>query len=571
MLDVSLTQVSNPYTAQLAEIERRRKMAELLQQQGMQPLGGTETVPGGWAVQRSPLEGIGKMAQALSGAYGQKMAGDQAKDVSKQYQTDLSDTLTRAMRAGSGTRAASPTFPNDDEGNPMPSVDAQAPDHALMAQILMQHPGTAPLGQQQLMQDMSRKSLIAALSCQGQPQTHSTAGQSSAPAQQGAPSAGGPAGGIPMAAWLEVDPTGKSYMEQLAKDNAPINMRPGGTAYIPGKGPMFTAPNGANQVTWQNGQPSMGTIPGALPAMAAQSAATAGGSAAGAAPYQVDTVNTQGAPTAMTRQQQIEAVTGRPMPQPGQPPAPPAQAAPTQGGQPQPIPTEALLGAAPRVPGLPLQDASQTAAQRELGQGIGKEATQVLSQGANAVHANRELQNASSLATNFTPDRLQPLKASFGTLMNAFGMPENTINSMLGTNVGDIRALTSAAVKMAGTLTRQTDAQPSQIQFLKNLESMPQSDMTEQGFQKVIAYMKDLNDFKIEKMVNLQKWLNTHQGDPSGFEAAWVRQAAQIKPFGSDAIVPAAGPRSVTPQSAPATLTPSEQEELKKLRQRFSR
>ena len=58
---------TDPYAAEQAEIERRRRMAEMLQAQGAQGLGGTEVV-GGWAIPRSPLEGLGKAGQQVSGA-----------------------------------------------------------------------------------------------------------------------------------------------------------------------------------------------------------------------------------------------------------------------------------------------------------------------------------------------------------------------------------------------------------------------------------------------------------------------------------------------------------------------
>lgn len=55
---------------------------------------------------------------------------------------------------------------------------------------------------------------------------------------------------------------GKAMLEQ----GKPINVRPGGTVYIPGQGPQYTAPGtSGSQITYgPNGQPQMGILPGAI-------------------------------------------------------------------------------------------------------------------------------------------------------------------------------------------------------------------------------------------------------------------------------------------------------------------
>ena len=214
----------NPYAVELQDIERRRRLAEALQQQGLQPMGGTE-MAGGWAIPRSPMEGVGKLAQALVGAYGQKRTKEEEQNVSNRYQAELSDTLGRALRAGTGSPATSETI-MDEEANggigAPATINAPAvpPDRERMAAILMEHPGTAAVGQQQLVADMNRKALIAALRGEGQPVATDQPAQPGAPTQTGRPQIGGPAGGVPMEVWLQTDPTGKAYAEQLAKDYA---------------------------------------------------------------------------------------------------------------------------------------------------------------------------------------------------------------------------------------------------------------------------------------------------------------------------------------------------------------
>ena len=80
---------TSPYGAEEAEIERRRQMAQLLQQQGQTPLGPTETV-GGWAVRRSPLEGLNKAVQQGAGAWQESQATEMAKALRERQQGDRS-------------------------------------------------------------------------------------------------------------------------------------------------------------------------------------------------------------------------------------------------------------------------------------------------------------------------------------------------------------------------------------------------------------------------------------------------------------------------------------------------
>src|SRR6185295_16068057 len=83
------------YAAEQADIERRRAYAQALQQQGATPMGPTEQV-GGWAIKKSPLEGLAKMLQSYSGRKGQEQASEEQKALAERYQTDLARALTAA-------------------------------------------------------------------------------------------------------------------------------------------------------------------------------------------------------------------------------------------------------------------------------------------------------------------------------------------------------------------------------------------------------------------------------------------------------------------------------------------
>ncbi|HEX3156709.1 MAG TPA: hypothetical protein VHV32_18920 [Candidatus Angelobacter sp.] len=97
-------------------------------------------------------------------------------------------------------------------------------------------------------------------------------GQPQALPQKDASGIGGPAGGLPMEAWLAMDPTGAKYMAQLAKDNAPIVLRQGDL--------VKKNPDGTYSSAYQ--QPMM--VPGVVPTRNDQGQATGARELPGFAP-----------------------------------------------------------------------------------------------------------------------------------------------------------------------------------------------------------------------------------------------------------------------------------------------
>lgn len=218
--NVSMTAPTD-YSSEAAAIERRRKLAEALQAQGMQQQP-TETV-GGWAIPQGRMGMLSKLAQSLTGMYGQQQANQQEKGLASKYQSDLVNTVLASEKARLGTPAQ--TIPPDpqeaqqsaDQGTPAvgPANVTAAPANTQLANaLLMQHPATQSLGLQGMQQDMQRQQFMG----MGAP-----AAAPGAPGVPGAPQAtptgfGAPAGGVPMAAWLQIDPTGKLYAQTLAKE-----------------------------------------------------------------------------------------------------------------------------------------------------------------------------------------------------------------------------------------------------------------------------------------------------------------------------------------------------------------
>ena len=68
MAPAAMAGLAPELVADQAALLRQQQLADLLRKQGMEPMGPTEMVSG-WAVKKSPLEGVAKIAQSLGGQY----------------------------------------------------------------------------------------------------------------------------------------------------------------------------------------------------------------------------------------------------------------------------------------------------------------------------------------------------------------------------------------------------------------------------------------------------------------------------------------------------------------------
>ena len=107
MADINL----NPYTAESEAIAKKLRMAELLQQQAMQPIE-LPTMPG---VRVSPLSGLAKLLQAYGASKQSERATEEQKALAQRYQGDVANdfqTMIRALQAPAqaGQPAVEPTL-----------------------------------------------------------------------------------------------------------------------------------------------------------------------------------------------------------------------------------------------------------------------------------------------------------------------------------------------------------------------------------------------------------------------------------------------------------------------------
>lgn len=175
----------DPYEAEAGEIERRRRYADVLRAQSMQPIQPARA--GNMVARIHPLQGLAQMVQGASAGAAESQAAEERKALAGKYQTDLADTLRRAGEAQRGT----PATYEDAAGNYAPQP-ARAGDPSAAASIYMQHPATRALGIAEVQRQNQAAALRGALAEYGM----GGAGQQPAGAGGVGGGAGGTQGGI---------------------------------------------------------------------------------------------------------------------------------------------------------------------------------------------------------------------------------------------------------------------------------------------------------------------------------------------------------------------------------------
>ncbi len=137
---------------QQQQLDRQRLMAEMLRKQAMEPSGGTEMVSG-WAVKKSPLEGVSKLAQALGGQYMNKQADEKQAALTRESGKQMADTLAAYQSDMQGAPAKEFQVQDDEYGAQTATAPAVAPNkQAALARLLQSgNPMLQQMGMQQML------------------------------------------------------------------------------------------------------------------------------------------------------------------------------------------------------------------------------------------------------------------------------------------------------------------------------------------------------------------------------------------------------------------------------------
>lgn len=140
--------MANPnydYDTQKSAIDRRRKMLEAMQLQGMQPLQGSNI---------HPMQGIAQVLSAYLGAKGQQDLRTEEQDLAQRYKQDLTSGIDRYMTTLQGQPESRTPFPGGQAEGLNPDLISPAvagdPKTAMLEALSSNHPVLQQLGMSQL-------------------------------------------------------------------------------------------------------------------------------------------------------------------------------------------------------------------------------------------------------------------------------------------------------------------------------------------------------------------------------------------------------------------------------------
>lgn len=204
--NLSLTAPTD-YTTDQQAIQRRLALAQAMQTQGMTPINTSNRMAGGMMSKVSPWEGAAKLFQAYMGGKGVADAEGQEKDLTGRYNQQQADALAALLKQTTpteGTPEQAPATPNDDDGNPNPSVaatPAYTPGPADITKAISQYgiaSGRPDMGAQYAIAHAGQASLAQALMNSGARPPAAPQSAMPAPAPQTPPMPSTPTG-TPMA------------------------------------------------------------------------------------------------------------------------------------------------------------------------------------------------------------------------------------------------------------------------------------------------------------------------------------------------------------------------------------
>ena len=161
--------VTTGYGSEIAELQRQQQYADLLRQQSLEPMGDTQVVSG-WAIKKSPTEGLAKMLQAYGARKNQDEVLEKQKALEQKMISDRQSSLADYMRLSQGTPGQ---VVDDESGGHM--TPAQAPNRqaALASLLQAKDPALQQMGLAEMQKEMQRhrfaQMLTGGSGTQGQP------------------------------------------------------------------------------------------------------------------------------------------------------------------------------------------------------------------------------------------------------------------------------------------------------------------------------------------------------------------------------------------------------------------
>jgi hypothetical protein len=338
---------------------------------------------------------------------------------------------------------------------------------------------------------------------------------------------------IPRAATISAlysnDPAGKMGA-LFEKYGTPINVRQGGSVYVPGKGPVFYSPKVGENINMVDGKAT--PVEGAFPLAAANAAIPL---AAKAAYEPQPTINATGQAGIVPGQTKLGTVGGMPfldglVPSPqGAPPVPnqDAQAVAMLKARGN---TPSIVDAGPN--GLAYRGAPSKFIQTELSpeqtgvsKNLAEQQLNVDNEARAAQNVFARTQEIRALSSMSRTSAAAPFRMAVAKWADAAGLPADTVNGIAGGNLPAMQALGKQAVQGAFEAAKSalgSGQRITQNEILTMAQNSPNVAMTPQAINSMLDFQEGVAKWQTDKQTAKDEWVAS-KGSYSGFENNWNR------------------------------------------------
>lgn len=541
--------------AEQAKLARQQQLADFLRQESLASSGNTDVI-GGWAIKKSPLEGIAKMAQALAGSSMQGRIDDKQLALAKAMQQRMGgafDAMAGGSAPGAGQAAPSPAAAVPQPGGALGSGSAQtfpvtAPEGAAAAPM----PTPAPqMSQVDRIRNQARAAYMMGNTELANKLLENVSTLTESQRNM---------------AVMGQDPLEMGRFGTAAARKAGIiELQPGTTALDLSNGQERFQPKVGEGISLNNGVASQ--IPGYAGANAAITGAAAGATAAANAGQKMVTINTANGPVMMTEAQAVQQAGGsQPAPTPNSGAAPidlnhmtpqerqtfMARAQAQFGLQPGSAPSTSVQGgAAPapagqvgirlKTPAQEAQDLADVKARNDprLAQST-KEATDMADYGktldghvSESQALLQRIEQSRQALTKFKAGGGGETRGMLASMAQAIpGMPTSVVDKIAG---GDLSAMQEfqkyAAQEALGTMQQALasdsgkGSQGNRVAMQLFIKNNPNIDTDPRAIEKIFNFQTQLHNQIKAQADAYHQYKDTPGNDPSKFPNYWASEA----------------------------------------------
>lgn len=167
---------------------------------------------------------------------------------------------------------------------------------------------------------------------------------------------------------------------------------------------------------------------------------------------------------------------------------------------------------------------------QKVGAKVGYDYAQELTnKSAAALDGKRTLSEMTGLLQGFNPGAFTPVAAKLGAAAQALGVDPGVVQSLTGVNPGDAEAFQKGTAALATEAAKQVSNRVTQMEFKVFIANNPNWMMTPTGIKKVMSFMDKGFDQQIQMQNQFSQWSKDKSPDKWAIDFPAVYNQQQLK------------------------------------------